>query len=79
MFATGLGLMILGIEKGEDIQALKTEQEHPTPKKKAFKEPVSTPRSETQKEEKPEKYYRPWEKLKDTLSMLITDDEDDDF
>jgi len=79
MFSTGLGLMILGIEKGEDLQALKTEQEHPSPKKKVSKQPIVTPQSERVKEDKPEKYYRPWEKLKDTLSMLITDDEDDDF
>ena len=75
MFATGLGLMILGIEKGEDLQALKTEQERPTPQRQASKKPISP----VEKEEQPEKYYRPWEKLKDALSLLITDDEDDDF
>ena len=82
MYATGLGLMILGIEKGEDLQALKNEQEQSvvkSPKKKISKQPITETQKDNKKEEQSEKYYRPWEKLKDALSLLISDDDDDDF
>ena len=78
-YATGLGLMIMGIEKGEDLQALKEERgqnDVSTNKKTSQK---AQPASVSKKEEQSEKYYRPWEKLKDTLSLLINDDDDDDF
>jgi cell division protein FtsA len=79
MYATGLGLMILSIEKDEDLQALKNEQEQPkSSKKKRYKQSAEA-QGENKKGEQTENYYRPWEKLKDALALLITDEDDDDF
>ena len=65
MYATGLGLMILGIEKDEDLHAIKEENNVESRKSKAD--------GTTRKE------YRPWEKMKEMVTSMISDDLDDDF
>jgi cell division protein FtsA len=77
MYATGLGLMILGIEKSEDLNAIKREEDNEnTAHKKTAKQSKKTDERNTERRDK----YRPWEKVKEALASLISDDEmDDDF
>ncbi|MDR1878955.1 MAG: cell division protein FtsA [Bacteroidales bacterium] len=73
MYATGLGLMILGIEKDEDLHAIREEQETDTTVTK------KTPRKTVTTKEKDDRdKYRPWEKIKEIVSTLINDDIDDE-
>jgi len=75
MFATGLGLLVMGIEKDEYL--------NPLPE-----EPVSTSETKTrkdikpvQKEERERKPFIPWTKMQEVFAALIVDDleEEDDF
>jgi cell division protein FtsA len=76
MYATGLGLMILGIEKGEDLHAIREERNEKTA---ASKKTTKQPRKTVERNGERDK-YRPWEKIKEVLYSLISDDDmDDDF
>ena len=67
MYATGLGLMILGIEKDEDLLAIREEE--------------ASPKKQSKKTETNEKEYRPrpWDRIKEVITSLMSDDLDDDF
>ena len=68
MYATGLGLMILGIEKDEDLHAITEENEDG--KKTESKRQKTEGRTS----------YRPWERIKETVYSLINNDDfEDDF
>ena len=80
MFATGLGLLVMGIEKDEDLHPVAVE---PLPKSvpekkagKAKKEPKPPKEEETERER-----YRPWTKIQEMLNSIIIEDEEeeDDF
>ena len=74
MYATGLGLMILGIEKDEDLYAIKEEkEENITSSKKTTKQ------YNTSEERESYRPPRPWGKIKEMLYDLVSDDLDDDF
>jgi len=82
MFATALGLLVMGIEKDEDLHPVeKVVPKQATEKvKEKGKEKVkedSEPKKEAER-----KRYRPWPKIQEMLSNIIvedTSDEDDDF
>ena len=78
MYATGLGLMILGIEKEEDLHAIKEEkEEHSNSSKKEEKRKT---KEETKNLNRDEYRSTVWDRIKDAVSTLITDDNlDDDF
>jgi cell division protein FtsA len=77
MYATGLGLMILGIEKGEELHAIREERDEKTTASKKTNKQTKKP--DERSNERRDK-YRPWEKIKEALSSLINDDDmDDDF
>jgi cell division protein FtsA len=76
MYATGLGLMILGIEKDEDLHAMHEEQQEEKGKSKRNTKAAKKEDDDDGDRDK----YRPWEKIKEILSTLISDDmNDDDF
>ena len=82
MFATGLGLLVMGIEKDEDLHPAVEEIKPKLPPEKLEK-------AKKEKEPKPKKEesiererYRPWAKIQEMLSTIIIeedDDENDDF
>jgi cell division protein FtsA len=67
MYATGLGLMILGIEKDEELLAIREE--------------AAYPKKQSKKTETNEKEYRPrpWDRIKEVIASLMSDDLDDDI
>ncbi len=76
MYATGLGLMILGIEKDEDLHAIRDERDENT---SASKKPSKQIRNTEARDGERDK-YRPWEKIREVVYSLVSDDDmDDDF
>ncbi|MDR1182749.1 MAG: cell division protein FtsA [Bacteroidales bacterium] len=79
MYATGLGLMILGIEKGEDLHAIKEERNERTG---SSKKTGKQTKKQIEGSGERDKYRppRPWDKIKELLYDLVSDDDmDDDF
>ena len=77
MYSTGLGLMILGIEKDEDLNAIKEEKEEK-------EERVENKKTENKKqkiENRDSNRNRSitFEKIKEMIYSLVNDDMDDDF
>jgi cell division protein FtsA len=87
MYATGLGLLVMGIEKDEDLHPVAKEvlpKSVPEKEEKVKKEPKAPKEPKIQKEENVERErYRPWTKIQEMLNSIIIDeennDEDDDF
>jgi len=71
MYATGLGLMILGIEKDEGLHAIKKEEDADKKQKKEEKIKKNT----TIDENRP----KILERVKEMISTMMDDDLDDDF
>jgi len=72
MYATGLGLMILGIEMEENINAIKEEETSPKKTQKIQK-------TEQTKQDRDSYRSGTWGKIKEALYSLVNDDIDDDF
>ena len=83
MYATGLGLLVMGIEKDEDLHP--TVARKPEPEKAKKEQKIETTAKEdnpeTEEEEAKRERYRPWNRMKEMLNSVIMEDEqeDDDF
>jgi cell division protein FtsA len=76
MYATALGLLVMGIEKDEDL--------HPQVKEVVQKAPEKVKSPKPPKDNPERERYRPWTKIQEMLNSIIIDDpgddnEDDDF
>jgi len=73
MYATGLGLMILGIEKDEDLNAIKEENTNPSQKAESKKQ-----NSEGNKGSNPNRSIT-WDKIIEIIKVFVNTDLEDDY
>ena len=73
MYATGLGLLVMGIEKDEDLHPVERDIVPKSAPEKEKKEPKPKKEKDLEQER-----YRPWTKIQEMLNAIIIEDDDDD-